>query len=111
MARLAPVVAAITFLMPSPRLWRQSIVAADADITSYAASWLPAPRRLPIGPGPDERGLLFTQAVPVPRFEPVLVPTGAGSVAEVQRTRTRARAGRPSGAGAGSRSRGGDPWQ
>jgi photosystem II stability/assembly factor-like uncharacterized protein len=59
------------------------------DITSYAASWLPAPPQAPNwGPGPDERGLLFTQGgTGFLVSSQSLVPTGAGSVAEVQRTR------------------------
>jgi len=90
MARLAPVVAAITFLMPvAATVGASPSSPPTLDITSYAASWLPAPPQAPNwGPGPDERGLLFTQGgTGFLVSSQSLVPTGAGSVAEVQRTR------------------------
>lgn len=90
MAKLAPVVAALTFLVPIAGTVHASPPPPPTlDITSQTTSWLPAPSQAPNwGPGPDERGLVFTQGgTGFLASSSSLVPTGAGSVAEVQRTR------------------------
>ena len=89
MARLAPVVAAITFLVPiAATVGTSPPPPPTLDITSQATSWLPSPPQAPSwGPGPDERGLVFTQGgTGFLISSQSLVPTGTGSVAEVQRT-------------------------
>ena len=89
MTRLAPVVAAITILVPiAATVGASSPPTPTLDITSHATSWLPAPPQAPNwGPGPDERGLVFTQdGTGFLVSSQSLVPTGAGSAAEVQRT-------------------------
>ena len=89
MARLAPVVAAITFLVPiAATVGASPPPPPTLDITSQATSWLPSPPQAPSwGPGPDEGGLVFTQGgTGFLISSQSLVPTGTGSVAEVQRT-------------------------
>src|ERR1039457_6385610 len=88
MARLAPVIAAITFLVPIAATAGTSPPPPPTlDITSHGTSWLPAPPQAPNwGPGPDERGLVFTQdGTGFLVSSQSLVSTGAGTVAEVQR--------------------------
>jgi len=89
MTRLLPVMAAVGFLLPMG-------ATADASppppstlvITSQASSWLPAPPQAPDwGPAADERGLVFSPGgAGFLVSSQSLVPTGTGSVAELQRT-------------------------
>ena len=89
MARLAPAVAALTFLMPiAGTVGASPSPPLTLDITSRATSWLPVPPKAPYwGLAPDEHDLVFSQGgAGFLISSPSVVPTGAGSVAEVQRT-------------------------